>query len=949
MPLRSGNSAAIKSQNISEFHTGKTYAHTKAKFGKKRADAQAIAVALSTARKYRRRADGGSDDQGSGVVANGGLDQGKPPVSGQSPPSVGGQSEGAHIDSGLRQRAISTALDWLGQYGQHLGGANELGFDPSDKEAMAGFTKALSLNPVVGAYRGVAGLVDASQAQINAEKEIAHTPMSEEDFYLAQKQKEQIDKDLAGQSLLAGLGASGVRGISPGEAGTLGALGSKPPPAGKFFHPYDLDPAELKGAKQLTEAKGSNPGGTYELSSGEPVYIKTPPTPDHAYNEKLAAELYKLAGVPVADVKMTKFGGKPSIVSPIIPGKVLKDTDAWMSGTTSDLGEHHPADLWLGNYDWVGTGKDNVIIDPTGRAHRIDTGGALRYRAQGALKGPDMWGPEVKPFDLSKSPDMADVMDFTPKKWEQPTAQRVSQITDDQIKGLVDKYGPLAKGEKEKLFETLKARRDGVAKMYGVGDKAPPETPPQPHIGPEDIQPGMAPSQPQTLGQKFKAMAAGLNDKLQNSKLNQSLNNLSDKLTGNTPEAVAKAAQGKQPPQPLGQDQFKQVPSDQGDAIAKSQADILMENPNPAKMAKLLWDYANTPTVGAAKADAIVKHLPQEMWADIDAHLSEISSQKGHDPWQKAADEHTEYADWGDDPDHPASEPMAPEGWGNDHGSMGYEGDFKFTDEPHWWDDLGKYGTIHTPEKPPGGWTEGALSHAFKDKRFARAMTPEEWQNYKPPTTGTKFPIPPQADEVFLQKARALGANTNFVIAKGFSKYYAKKNGNKFESTPHGYEYPKEIENPKSKSHGYTDEPANYFADSPQVANSYGSNLSAPYFVIARNPLEVYYPAFKRATTSKTAEHILGDGAEYSGNVFTQMIHAAHKNGHDWLILHGVNDSGGANHTQYLMLNHKGTVRGVGADLDPAKKWSPRPLDALVAAPVGYGAWKAMNQKDDEQ
>lgn len=50
MPLKRGKSKKTVSENISEFHGGKTYAHTKAKFGKARADKQAVAVALNSAR-----------------------------------------------------------------------------------------------------------------------------------------------------------------------------------------------------------------------------------------------------------------------------------------------------------------------------------------------------------------------------------------------------------------------------------------------------------------------------------------------------------------------------------------------------------------------------------------------------------------------------------------------------------------------------------------------------------------------------------------------------------------------------------------------------------------------------------------------------------------------------------------------------------------------------------
>lgn len=55
MPLKRGTSKKTVSKNISEFHKGKTYAHTKAKFGKARANKQAVAVAMATKRKSAKR------------------------------------------------------------------------------------------------------------------------------------------------------------------------------------------------------------------------------------------------------------------------------------------------------------------------------------------------------------------------------------------------------------------------------------------------------------------------------------------------------------------------------------------------------------------------------------------------------------------------------------------------------------------------------------------------------------------------------------------------------------------------------------------------------------------------------------------------------------------------------------------------------------------------------
>lgn len=51
MPLKKGKSQKTISSNISEFHKGKTFKKTAKKFGKAKANKQAIAVAMEQARR----------------------------------------------------------------------------------------------------------------------------------------------------------------------------------------------------------------------------------------------------------------------------------------------------------------------------------------------------------------------------------------------------------------------------------------------------------------------------------------------------------------------------------------------------------------------------------------------------------------------------------------------------------------------------------------------------------------------------------------------------------------------------------------------------------------------------------------------------------------------------------------------------------------------------------
>lgn len=55
MPLRAGSTRSVIAANIRELHSGRTYAKTKAKHGTKKANAQAVAIALESSRRSKRR------------------------------------------------------------------------------------------------------------------------------------------------------------------------------------------------------------------------------------------------------------------------------------------------------------------------------------------------------------------------------------------------------------------------------------------------------------------------------------------------------------------------------------------------------------------------------------------------------------------------------------------------------------------------------------------------------------------------------------------------------------------------------------------------------------------------------------------------------------------------------------------------------------------------------
>lgn len=218
---------------------------------------------------------------------------------------------------------------------------------------------------------------------------------------------------------------------------------------------------------QIGPQRGSNPGGLFkDTETGVEWYVKQPGNTDVARNEVLAAKLYELAGVDVPELHLINLNGVESIASRIV--------DGLSKGAASDLAkaagtaDGFVVDAWLANWDVVGMGFDNLLLKGA-RAFRVDTGGALRYRAQGGLKGA-AFGDDVPELESLRDPSLnrqahAVFGNLTADQIE-AAAVRVLTVTEDQIRQVVKVYGPTDAAENAALVARLVARRQAIARRF---------------------------------------------------------------------------------------------------------------------------------------------------------------------------------------------------------------------------------------------------------------------------------------------------------------------------------------------------------------------------------------------------------------------------------------------------------------------------------------------------
>jgi len=144
-------------------------------------------------------------------------------------------------------------------------------------------------------------------------------------------------------------------------------------------------------AKRIDGQRGSNPGGTFESADGTKNYAKIYRMPGQAYGEAVANKIYNALGIKAPNSTLFSpenpddASAGRGIANQYMQGKILNS-----HGLTPEIADKildgAAADILLANWDTIGLVNDNILVSPEGEPIRIDNGGSLLYRAQGANK-----------------------------------------------------------------------------------------------------------------------------------------------------------------------------------------------------------------------------------------------------------------------------------------------------------------------------------------------------------------------------------------------------------------------------------------------------------------------------------------------------------------------------------------------------------------------------------
>lgn len=177
--------------------------------------------------------------------------------------------------------------------------------------------------------------------------------------------------------------------------------------------------------------------------------------------EQAASDVYAAAGIRVQAAKIYETENGPIRLAEYLEGKTLDQySPEEQKQFYPDIRKGFAVDAALANWDVVGMTNDNILITEDGKAVRIDVGGSLDYRAQGASKG-DKWNENADEFESLRDPwvngkSAAVFKGMTPKELED-SVNLLDENKTKIIAALPDKYRDVVEQRIEKIVDKAAA------------------------------------------------------------------------------------------------------------------------------------------------------------------------------------------------------------------------------------------------------------------------------------------------------------------------------------------------------------------------------------------------------------------------------------------------------------------------------------------------------------
>lgn len=714
-----------------------------------------------------------------------------------------------------------------------------------------------------------------SPGQLNQEL----SKMSEKDAELLLLVREQL---LEGQGVVKPQIIGDAPKAEPPPSSGI-KLPKKPEGYGQNFGDYIASPTMMT---KIDGQKGSNPGGVFRDNNGNKFYIKEGLSKDHVRNELTAASLYNLAGVPTFKYRPV-FGDKHIATEwQNLPANNLDQLTApELKRAKKDFAIH----AWLGNYDAIGTGGDNIGVFPDRYGNSpgvLDTGGALEYRAQGKPKTD--FGTSVTEIDTMRDPSI--------NSW---SAKVFGDMTDDEIRKSVQKVADIpdamiedtikAHGGSDALAKKMVARKHDLMKRFGVTANESKDRTRDLLMGDEDMfrqeplpkdqwgwdeKPNRAfePEGPEGWGTDKSYMNFSQGEDM------TSFLNKEEKL----PEALIGALETKYGKPPSW---FKASPLHI--PLEKIEPTVASTKQMPADIIWALMSKGTGDTnisVWGHQGKQITKALDN---INNDAIAYTLNQYKA-DPKKI-------------------------------NNLLSWMSTDKKSDFLHYLSkDLEKQGYKVDIDPPKTGGPSIMDQKTYEAIR--EYMKPVDWQKWEPPPDkyGVQAHHTPKFSKSWMEKKMSGRATKEEVEKLGFNSRLGLFHGGKGS-------YAEELADPKLKKQlkigSYHDERAFFLSDNPDISSAYGSVNTADPFVVRINK-EANRPEVFEVEWKK-----LNGNSDYDGFMMGKLIDAGHDMGAKMIIVRGISDSGGIQ-TQYLVLDTS-ILRKTSAKFDPSKLHLAKPLAGL--------------------